>query len=123
MNLRAARRKFLVLALLLGPCAVAAAEATPVELDLVRGKPKGGVRTVKVSRGDTIALRVRSDEAATIHVHGYDIEMSVAAGAATTVAITAALVGRFPVTSHAREAHGGKKAHEAALLYIEVHPR
>lgn len=123
MNLRSRRRKFLFLLALLAPWAAAAAEPAAIDLKLIGGRPEGSVRTVKLVRGDVVALRVHSDQAATIHVHGYEIETRVAAGTSATIVITAALVGRFPVTNHAPGARDGKRTHETPLLYIEVHPK
>ena len=122
MNLRSWLRKWSVFALLLAPLALAAAEPNVIELGIVRGKPEGGVRTVRLERGDSFALAVRSDEALEVHVHGYDVKLSVAANARASVRLDAKLVGRFPVTAHLHGA-AGKKAHEPTLLYLEVHPR
>jgi hypothetical protein len=53
-----------------------------------------------------------------LHLHGYDLEATVAPGASATMAFTAGVAGRFPVTEHAH----GKNHHHRAVLYLEVHP-
>ncbi len=121
MNLRATRRKYVFLALL-APLALAAGGARTIELALVKHKPEGGVRTVRVPRGETIALRVRSDEAIAIHLHGYEIELRVEAGNVASVSFVAKLVGRFPVTAHLHDAKAAGRHAEPTLLYLEVHP-
>jgi hypothetical protein len=116
---RATRRKFLWL-LALAPAAVRSADPVRVDLSIARGKPDGGVRTVRVMRSDTVELRVRSDETLKIHVHGYDLLLEAKAGNPASVSFAAKLVGRFPVTAHL-DAKGSHK--EPTLLYLEVHPR
>ena len=120
MNLRGPRRKFLYLAL---ACAVPVRAAGPIaiDIDVRKRKPEGGVRTVRLERDDTFALRVRSDEKLEVHIHGYEVLMRVAAGASASVQVTARLVGRFPVTAHIPQ--GAGKHVEPTLLYLEVHPR
>ena len=121
MNLCRTRRKLLLLALAAaGPLRAAAPRV--VELSVVRRKPEGGVRTLRVARGEALALRVRADEAMTIHIHGYEVELRVDAGATATVELNARLVGRFPVTAHLPDSHGDGKVREPTLLYLEVHP-
>ena len=111
----AVRRKWL--ALMLATPWIACAAPVAAELSLVAGKPEGGVRTIRLAQDDKLTLNVRSDRAVEVHLHGYDVSLEVKAGAAASVTLTAHIVGRFPVAAHVR------KGHEAALLYIEVHPR
>jgi len=122
MNLRATLRKWPHYAILLTSPALVAAGPVVVELALLRGKPEGGVRTVRVERDESVEIRARSDEPLEIHVHGYDVTLRVQPGAAASVRIGAKLVGRFPVTAHLHGRDGGK-ASEPTLLYLEVHPR
>ena len=82
MNLRATLRKGPCYAILLMPLALAAAGPVVVELALVRGKPEGGVRTVRVERDASLEIKVRSDEALEVHIHGYDVTLRVQPGAA-----------------------------------------
>ena len=120
MNLRTARRNFLYAALLMP--LVCGAASTAVEIVVEHGKPRGGARTVRVTQGDTVKLRVQSDEALPVHIHGYEIELRVAAGGSASVDFSAKIVGRFPVTAHLHGADG-KKGPEPTLLYLEVHPQ
>ena len=58
-----------------------------------------------------------------LHLHGYDIEQRVSAGAVAELAFTATATGRFPIEIHA-PAEAGGHAHEGVpLAIIEVHPR
>jgi hypothetical protein len=80
------------------PAAPAAPAAPAVAtIRVVDGKPKGGVRRITRSKGDRIRLRVVSDTADEVHVHGYDLKRDVAAGGSVTFAFPATIDGRFEV--------------------------
>jgi hypothetical protein len=133
MNLLMAPRKWMLLAVALAagvnsplpaqpPPAAAAPEAGRiVEVRVVARKPEGGVRTVRARKGETLVLKVRSDEKLEVHVHGYDLHQAVVPGAVASLPIAARWVGRFPVTVHLAEGGSGRHA-EPTLLYLEVHP-
>lgn len=120
MNHWPRRRKFLA-AVLSWPLAAAAGTRT-VALEIVARKPRGGVRTVRIVRGETLTLSIRADESMTVHVHGYDLAQQVTARSEVSMTFVARRVGRFPVSAHLPGAAGGKHAAEPTLLYLEVHP-
>ncbi len=99
--------------------AAAAADPTPkvFELAVVNGRVDARRDTVRVMKGDKVELRWSSDKPIALHLHGYDIEISVAPPAPAVMAFVAKIAGRFPVSEHR---HGG--GHERAVLYLEVHP-
>jgi plastocyanin len=43
-------------------------------------KPVGGIKSIKVNKGDTVRFAVTSDQPANVHLHGYDVEKPVAPG-------------------------------------------
>jgi hypothetical protein len=122
-------RAFALAAALLAPT-VARAEvgealrdsATAIAVQVTKGKPEGGVRTIRVRRGESIILRVRSDEELTVHVHGYDARLDVRPGSTATLRLMAQYQGRFPVGAHVKPAAPGKHGPEPTLLYLEVYP-
>ncbi len=61
------------------------------------GKPTGGVRKLSFSKGDDITFKVSSDVAEEIHVHGFDISKTVAAGKSVTFAFPAKFDGKYEV--------------------------
>ena len=122
MNLSRGRRKLLG-AMLAAPILCVAAEPQVFELEVIARKAKGGARTVRIMQGERVTLRVRSDEAMTIHVHGLEREAAVKPGVEAMVEIDGRSTGRFPVTAHLHGAPAGKKAAEPTLLYLEVHPK
>jgi hypothetical protein len=61
------------------------------------GKPQGGVQKVSFEKGDRVRLRVRSDTADEIHIHGYDLAKDVAAGGQVRFSFPASIEGRFEI--------------------------
>jgi len=75
-------------------------------------------RVIRVQQGDAVTLRCTSDQALTLHLHGYDVEQRVVPGATATMSFTARATGRFAI-----EVHGTEGRRATTLGYLEVHPR
>lgn len=92
-------------------------------LDLRHRSVTGGERVIRVKQGDTVTLRWTTDEAVTIHLHGYDIERVVKPGTVSEFTVKAYATGRFPITAHGfGERPHGKGHAETPLVYLEVLP-
>jgi hypothetical protein len=61
------------------------------------GRVIGGIRQVRLERGDRLALVVASSVADHVHVHGYDIMRDVAPGRPARIALRVTAAGRFEV--------------------------
>jgi hypothetical protein len=59
------------------------------------GQPVGGVAELTYVKGDVIDIVVKSDEAAEIHLHGYDIPKEVEAGGQVEFKVPADIEGKF----------------------------
>jgi hypothetical protein len=64
------------------------------------GRPVGGIERPQVKKGEKVRLVVRTDEGESIHLHGYDIDRTVAAGKPTVIAFEATIPGRFELELH-----------------------
>lgn len=95
----------------------AGAEETIIDVAVEGGKLVGDDKSVRVTEGDAVTVRLMSDTAIEVHLHGYDIEAAVVPGAVTELTFEAFATGRFPVSVHSHD-HG-----ESTLMYIEVYPR
>jgi len=118
------RKSFLpaILAMVLGSVsAIGADQAQTFDVRIKGRTVTDPGDTIRVKEGDTVVLRWHTDEAATLHVHGYDVEVELVPGAPVETRLEATASGRFPVTSH-RFAGESDHGHRA-LLYIEVHPQ
>jgi hypothetical protein len=85
------------------------------ELRIENGRLADTAKTVQVRRDESVELIWSADRRSTLHLHGYDIEITVDAGKPQTMAFRARATGRYPI-----EMHGGR---HAVLLYLEVLPR
>jgi cytoskeletal protein RodZ len=66
-------------------------------INVVNGQPQGGIKTVSFNKGDQVLLKVNSDTADEIHVHGYDLKKDVEKGGSVTFSFKATIEGRFEV--------------------------
>jgi hypothetical protein len=66
------------------------------------GKPVGGVRQLVANKGDTLDLTVRSNVADEIHIHGYDLHKTVAAGGSVHFSFKATIDGNFVIELESR---------------------
>jgi hypothetical protein len=80
--------------------------------EIAAGKVRGPAQLI-ARQGERVTLRVRSDVADELHVHGYDIGTPLPAGEEVVLKFFASKAGRFEV-----ELHG---AH-LELGALEVHP-
>jgi FtsP/CotA-like multicopper oxidase with cupredoxin domain len=74
-----------------------AAEPAVKTVNVVNGQPQGGIQTLSFHKGDQVRLRVVSDTADEIHVHGYDLMKDVEKGGSVEFAFPATIEGRFEV--------------------------
>jgi FtsP/CotA-like multicopper oxidase with cupredoxin domain len=70
------------------------------------GAPRGGVRTIRASTGETVQIVVASDAPDEIHVHGYDITRMPEPGRPARFRFTADVEGVFEIESHVAEDAG-----------------
>ncbi|WP_393063485.1 hypothetical protein [Streptomyces sp. LN549] len=71
-----------------------------VEITVRDGKVSPAPGRTEVKKGRTVRLKVRSDRADTLHVHGYDKEARLPAGRTVTLTFTADRTGLFEVETH-----------------------
>jgi ABC-type glycerol-3-phosphate transport system substrate-binding protein len=90
-----------------------AAEAKVITVNVVKGRPTGGIQRPTVDKGDKVVLVVRTDSGEAVHLHGYDIEKDVVSGKALRMPFTANIAGRFEVELHPTD---------ALIAVIEVKP-
>jgi len=87
---------------------------TVFELGLAQGKLTSGPAVLRVRQGEKLTVRVSSDTADELHLHGYDLRARVSPEAAAVLQFTADRTGRFGLELH--------KAHRE-LGALEVYPQ
>lgn len=67
------------------PSASALEEGTVIEINLVGGKPDPALTlNQKFAKGDTVTIKVTTDKAYEVHVHGYDYTIDAVPGQTVT---------------------------------------
>jgi FtsP/CotA-like multicopper oxidase with cupredoxin domain len=73
------------------------AEPAVKTVRVVNGQPQGGIKTLSFPKGDQVRLRVVSDVADEIHIHGYDFHKDVEKGGSVSFSFPATIEGRFEI--------------------------
>jgi|RhiMetdeSRZDD1v2_1073273.scaffolds.fasta_scaffold942283_2 plastocyanin len=82
------------------------------ELRIENGRVADDRKTIQIQRGDLVELNWSADRHTVLHLHGYDVEVTVAPGETQTMKFRARATGRFPIEAHDRQ--------HKVLLYLEV---
>lgn len=91
----------------------AAAPVREFDFEIAQGRVTGPP-LLSVIQGERVTLRVRSDAADELHVHGYDLGAPLPAGETVALSFVAGTAGRFEVELH--------KSHRE-IGALEVQPR
>jgi heme/copper-type cytochrome/quinol oxidase subunit 2 len=78
-----------------GKTATTTATTTPIQV--VNGKPVGGIRKINVNKGEQVRFSVTSDVSDEVHVHGYDFMKDVKAGGTVRFDFPAKIDGSFEI--------------------------
>jgi len=100
-----------------------AAEAVRDSIVITNRKVDAKQSVIRVAQGDTVELEFTGDEAAELHLHGYDMLVSLEPGRPAVLRIEAKIAGRFPLEAHAFGTKGGRRHMHSVILYLEVLPR
>jgi len=120
---------FLALIAMMGLAAIGMASRTSAEelrvfeLAIDERQLASPEKTLRAREGEELEFRVRSDETAELHVHGYDLLIPLRAGETTVTRLLATVAGRFPVTLHEPVGTLGHSHRHKRMLYLEVHPQ
>jgi len=91
-----------------------------VSMTIENGRADRG--TVRVTQGEQVEITLVSEQAAELHLHGYDLTAQLEPGIAATLSFAAKFAGRFPVEAHRMGPAGKGRRHSGALFYVEVYP-
>lgn len=81
--------------------------AVPVQkVQIKSGKPVGGVRGLKFTKGDDARIQVSVDKPHLLHLHGYDIEIKATPKKPAMFKFKASNEGQFELESHTNEHEG-----------------
>jgi len=119
--------RFLGLLLCLAPYTLASAAQIPAqtfELTVPRSAAPVKPRVLRVEKDDLVRLRVTSEVAGEIHLHGYRLELKLTPGTPGELQFKARATGRFRIEWHsAGAAEKPESHHSPPLAILEVRPR
>ncbi|WP_129782190.1 hypothetical protein [Peristeroidobacter soli] len=72
------------------------------DLVIAAPQPDEAMTVLPVRQSETVTLRIRSDRAGEVHVHGYDQNVVVVAGAEVVLTFVAKTAGIYPIHLHER---------------------
>ena len=119
--------KFYCLLFCLFSSAVACAAELPgrtFELTIPRSGATAKPRVLRVEKDDVVRLRVTSEAAGEIHLHGYRLEMKLEPGTPQELSFKARATGRYRIEWHpVGEAAEKGDHHGPPLATLEVRPK
>jgi hypothetical protein len=86
----------------------ASPSAATLEITVARGQVVGGVKRAQLDVGKSVTVRITSDVAEELHVHGYDLKRELTPGTPVELTFTADIPGVFEVELE----HAGLKVAE-----------
>jgi hypothetical protein len=90
------------------------AGSAAISVAVKNGEVAGGPQVYRLKRDDAVTLKVVSDRAAELHVHGYDLQVKLQPNQPQTVKFFARRTGRFTIELHPGDAEVG---------VLEIYPR
>jgi hypothetical protein len=107
------------------PGRLVSAEPLRFAISIQQRKIDPAQRTIRVTQGKAVELAFTADEPMELHLHGYDLLLTVEPGARAVMRLDAGIAGRFAIAAHRfdRDAGKSRSARHVVLLYLEVHPR
>lgn len=82
------------------------ASASVQKVQIKSGKPVGGVRGLKFTKGDDVRIQVSVDKPHMLHLHGYNIEITATPKKPAMFKFKASNEGQFEIESHTNEHEG-----------------
>lgn len=82
------------------PATHAPAGTYSYEMVVEHGAKRSGPETMRVFEGDEVNLKILSDRADELHLHGYDLRATIKAGVPAVLKLKADHTGRFTMELH-----------------------
>jgi hypothetical protein len=98
------------------------AEDRLFNINIKEGKIPASERVMRVKKGDSVTWRVRSDAEGELHIHAYQIDLTIRPGVEKRHTFIAYATGRFRVEWHPESERGKGIHHQESLALFEVFP-
>jgi len=101
----------------------AQAETRAFDINIKNGVIPSADRLMRVQKDDQITWRIESDLDGELHIHAYQIDLSIKAGVKTTHSFKAFATGRYRVEWHPEMKRVKGTHHQDSLALLEVFPK
>ncbi len=107
------------------PSRVFSAEPARFSIAIQGRKVDPTQKTIRATQGQTLDLNFTADETVELHLHGYDLVLTVQPGSVAVMRLQANTAGRFAIEGHrfGSGTSGSRSPRHVVLLYLEVHPQ
>ncbi len=116
-------RRCLLCLLICGFSSQLYAEDRLFNIDIQGGKISQSEKLMRVKKGDQITWRVKSDTEGELHIHAYQIDLTLIPGVQKVHTFNAFATGRFRVEWHPESERGKGIHHQESLALLEVFPK
>ena len=99
-----------------------AQSSAPRKFSITIKNGKSDTKSIHATQGEQIEITLASDQAAELHLHGYDLITQLEPGAPATLSFVRSIAGRFPVEAHRMGSVAKGRRHPGALFYVEIYP-
>src|SRR4051794_6035597 len=113
----------IVVAAFAAPCRAQNDRVARFDLQIENGRLMDSRKVITVQRHDRVELNWRADRRTTLHLHGYDIEITIGPDKPEAMTFIARATGRFAIEIHSPPGEAKSGPQHAVLIYLEVHPR
>jgi len=101
----------------------AQAEARVFNINIKNGVIPSADRLMRVQKDDQITWRIDSNADGELHIHAYQIDLTIKAGVKKLYSFKAFATGRYRVEWHPESERGKGIHHEDSLALFEVFPK
>ena len=101
----------------------AQAEARVFNINIKNGVIPSADRLMRVQKDDQITWRIESNSDGELHIHAYQIDLTIKAGVKKVHSFKAFATGRYRVEWHPESERGLGIHHEDSLALFEVFPK
>lgn len=98
------------------------AEDKIFRIDIKNGALPPSEKVMRSKKGDQITWRIKSDADGELHIHAYQIDLTIKAGVEKVHTFKSFATGRFRVEWHPESERGKGIHHQESLALFEVFP-
>jgi hypothetical protein len=91
-------------------------------INIKDGQIPSSERVMRVKKGDQVTWKIKSDAEGELHIHAYQIDLTIKPGLEKRHTFSAFATGRFRVEWHPESERGKGIHHQESLALFEVFP-